>query len=166
MTKEIPLTQGKTALIDDEDYPLVSQYKWYAKNNGNTWYAATCHRGNRNLQIQQLILGGRGYDHVDGDRLNNTRKNLRKATTQQNSWNRRKMINRDSSKYKGVQIQNNYRYKISWISRIYANGKQYYLGSFNTEIEAAKAYDAKALELFGDFAWLNFPIEKSRIKED
>lgn len=162
MTKEIPLTQGKTTIIDDEDYPLVSQYKWYAKNNGNTWYAVTSHLRNNNLQMQQLLMGGSGYDHIDGDGLNNTRKNLRKATTQQNSWNRRKMVHRNSSKYKGVQIQNNYRHKISWIARIYVDGKQYYIGSFDTEEEAARAYDARATQLFGEFAWLNF----SRIKSE
>ena len=92
MVMKIPLTQGKTALVDDEDYPLISKYKWHAVKRGNQpnqWYAVTCQIG-RNTKMHHIVMGVKRCDHIDGDGLNNTHANLREATILQNSWNRRK----------------------------------------------------------------------------
>ena len=166
MVKEIPLTQGKVALIDDEDYGRVSKYKWYAirnLKNPNYWYAARS--GNYVInKLHHFIMKARNrFDHIDGNGLNNTRSNLREATQIQNSWNRRKprQLHRgkETSPFKGVS-------KATckqewWYSRLVHNYKEYYLGCFKTQEEAARAYDRKAVELFGEYAKLNFPSAPS-----
>jgi hypothetical protein len=156
MVMKIPLTQSKVALVDDEDYERVKNHNWFATHNSNSriWYAVMGH----NVKLHQLILGIKNIDHIDGDGLNNTRANLREATSQQNGWNRRKprqdYRGKESSKFKGVSKQT---LGSSWCCRIVHSYKTYYIGSFKTEEEAAVAYDKKAIELFGEYAKLNFP---------
>jgi len=155
---EIPLTQGKVAFIDDEDYELVSQYKWCAVKDGNTYYAATnTSRKNpprKHIKMHRLILGakkGQLIDHVNFNGLDNRKENIRFATIGEN--NHRQTNSRGKSKYFGVcwNKQNN-----KWVSRIRYNGERLYLGYFSNEVEAAKAYDSSAKNLFGVFARCNF----------
>jgi hypothetical protein len=113
--------------------------------------------------MHQLILRTKYIDHIDGNGLNNTRGNLRIATTKQNTWNRKKRTIPTSSKYKGVSVIKG---RDRWQCRIYANGTRFFLGYFASEIEAARAYDKKAIELFGEFARLNFPICTERKVEE
>ena len=93
-------------------------------------------------------------DHWDRNGLNNQKVNLRPCTGQQNSFNRGKRTG-CTSKFKGVHFNKE---RKKYMLQISVNRRQTYLGLFNSEIEAAKAYDVKALELFGEFAYLNFPL--------
>ena len=98
-------------------------------------------------------------DHVNGDRLNNTRSNLRICDGTLNNANRRRRptrTGRSASQYRGVHKALN---SSKWGATITYKRKRFYIGSFPTEEEAAKAYDAKAIELFGEFAVLNFQFQ-------
>ena len=152
--KEIKLTQGQVALVDDSDYESLNAFKWYAMKNGNVFYAV------RNItvngkQIKILmhcdILGGKGIDHIDHNGTNNQRYNLRFATQSENNMNQRKRAN-TSSKFKGVTWDKK---TGKWVAHIKINGKLKYLGLFKNEIDGAKAYNAKAIEHFGEFANIN-----------
>ena len=152
--REIRLTQGRVALVDDEDFEILSHHKWYAAKGGNTFYATrniTVDGKRKTIRMQWEVMGGKSIDHIDGDGLNNTRSNLRFCTQGENTMNRRKQENA-SSIYKGVSYYKPYK---NWKARIIINRKEIHLGYFDTEIEAAKAYNAKAVELFLEFANLN-----------
>ena len=156
--KKIPLTQGKFALIDDKDFELVGQHNWHAVKDRKTFYACTKIREDNGkqatLRMHRLILdssGGLDIDHRDSNGLNNRRSNLRACTHQENSRNQRPK--RGSSKYKGVSWN---KQRNKWQTHITINGKVRYLGRSVDEVEAAKAYDEAASELFGEFAYLNF----------
>lgn len=155
--KEIQLTQGKVALVDDEIFEWVSQWNWYAMRSKNTYYAYryVSKGGKHALAMHREILGIKDCkiqgDHRDGNGLNNQRYNLREATSAQNQANRGSF---GKSKYKGVFKMNN---RPGYISKISNNRKNKHLGYFRSEIEAAKAYDKVAHELYGEFARLNFP---------
>lgn len=155
MTKQIQLTQGQVAIVDDEDFALVYGRKWYAHKNKNTYYAKTWVAGeNKTISMHRLILGNSELvtDHIDGDGLNNTRKNLRRCTRQQNGRNQVvRTYPGKASRYKGVFLDR------KWKAQITVNGKYKFLGRFENEIDAAHAYDKAAKELFGEFARLNFP---------
>jgi hypothetical protein len=158
--KEIPLTQGKVALIDDEDYEMVSRYRWNAYIGGKRWYAKTNIQvpgvGQRTLRMHTLIMGvdpdGKHVDHRNLDGLDNRRSNLRWATRSQQKQNNAIRID-GSSGYRGVFW---YRPTKKWLVQINANGKRFHVGYFSGAADAARAYDAKARELHGEFARLNF----------
>jgi hypothetical protein len=95
-------------------------------------------------------------DHIDGNELNNTKKNLRIITYQQNTFNQKIQKRKKTSKYKGVYKYKNIKNK-KYCAYITINKKRISIGYYYTEIEAAKAYDEKAKELFGEYASLNFP---------
>lgn len=147
---EIALTRGKVALVDDADLALVSRFKWCAKRHRRTWYAETWNGGDH-LYMHSLILGAKGCDHVNGDGLDNRRENLRTATPTENNRNRRPI---GASRFKGVSPRKSGTFRAA----IKVAGKTLWLGVFSTEEEAARAYDAAAVEHFGEFAWLNFPV--------
>jgi hypothetical protein len=162
--RKITLTSGKSTLVDVADFNWLNQWKWRAIKDETTgkFYAnrAVFLNGKvRNLSMHRLILGldfgdQRLGDHRDSHTLDNRRFNLRIATQPQNAANRRKR--RDSrSKYKGVGWQ-----VYGWRARIMFQGKSLYLGFFSDPLLAAQAYDQKAVELFGDFARLNFPKKR------
>lgn len=159
MTKEIELTQGYKALVDDEDYEYLSQFKWRYHGDG---YAVGANKKVSYLNMHRIILErklGReltkdeNTDHRDLDKLNNTRDNLRLATQSQNMANVSKHPN-TSSRFKGVGWHKN---TGKWQARITVKGKNTHLGLFYDEEEAAKVYDRQALLAFGEFAYLNFP---------
>jgi len=160
---EVPLTQGKVALIDDEDNPLVSKYKWQAHRDSkanNTYYATTTIRrsdGKRTtLQMHNLILGCKRVDHKDNNGLNNQRSNLRPATHSQNGANTGTI--RNKSGFKGVCFERD-----RWRAAIRVEGRLIFLGYFNTPKSAARAYDYAARIHFGDFARLNFPDQGTEV---
>lgn len=158
--KTIPLTQGKQAIIDDEDFDLVTQYNWYAhKTHGGNWYARTGCRSRDSMMMHHLLCG-RGADHRNSNGLDNRRDNLRPATSAQNAQNRKPREGR----YKGVtratvgkQNRPGYVSPNPWKAHLLSNGRSLHLGYFRTPQGAARAYDRAALEHNREFARLNFP---------
>ena len=158
--RKIPLTKGKYALIDDEDFEQLNRFRWAVQKGGNTFYAVRHARikyRRCGLLMHRAILGleykdGVHTDHIDGNGLNNQRSNIRMCTQQQNLFNR-KSNKGSSSKYKGIYWDAK---KQRWRCRIVIDGEQIHIGTFKSEILAAKAYDEKAKELHGEFAKLNF----------
>jgi len=154
--KEIPLTQGKVALIDDEDFVLIKSHKWHAHFDGRNWYSITNIKDNRKrttLRMHRLILDakyGEEIDHRDGNGLNNTRANLRFCTNNQNQANRRKRKDHKYSNHKGVTYNGR-----QWRSKIRHNYEVINLGHFDTEEGAARAYNKALKKYHGDFAKLN-----------
>lgn len=151
--KKISLTQGAFAVIDNADYDKVKGYTWQLSKNQHRRYAtSSVHTpmGKRKILMHHLILGVTNaveIDHKDRDGLNNRRNNLRVATRAQNQANRPQKQN-TTSKYRGVTLDRG-----RWRVRI--SKKKKYLGSFDSEIQAAIAYDVAAKIKYGEFAQLN-----------
>jgi hypothetical protein len=157
--RRIPLTKGQFTIVDAEDFEKLSGYKWYVIRKGRTFYAERADRGGRkkrNIPMHRQILdepAGKCIDHINHNGLDNRRANLRIVTQEQNNWNNRKYRGNFSSRYKGVSwVKRNGR----WLAKIVYKHKNIYIGYFDDEASAAKAYDAKARELFGEYAALNF----------
>jgi hypothetical protein len=146
--KQIPLGGDKYALVDDEDYEFLSQFKWrYSERR----YAFTT------IQMHRLLCRppkGMIVDHRDLDKLNNQKANLRPATHSQNRANQGKLPN-CSSQYKGVYKRAN---RNCWTAMLKWKGKQHWVGTFPTEHLAALAHDLWALDIHGEFAHLNFNV--------
>jgi hypothetical protein len=159
----IPLTKGLFAIVSPEDYEWLAGYSWYASRCRQTWYAQRTARtkfGPRRqyqVRMHREVLGvfdDRFVDHQNHNGLDNRRSNLRIATLAQNGWNRRKTTAKCTSRYKGVCWSKR---EGMWHAQIKHNGKQNTIGYFDDEQKAARAYDTKAKELFGEFATLNLP---------
>ena len=161
--KEIPLTRGYVALVDDEDYERVSAHKWHVnirrRADGSQYVRAQRHicraDGVNTLQyMHRFVLeasAGIEVDHIDGDSMNNCRNNLRPCSKAQNMCNQRPQ-GCGTSRLKGV-----YWHKRAgkWLAQIVCNNKNEYLGLFTSEEEAGAAYNNAAVRLFGNFARLN-----------
>lgn len=151
--KHIPLTQGKFAVVDDADYEWLNQWKWYALKSRNTYYA--CRRiGSKKIYLHRIIMDtppGMEADHRDHNGLNCVRTNMRNCTHAENLRNQLSGKG-GTSKYKGVYWHWAAR---KWMARICHNGRLIYLGYYESEEAAARAYNKKAEELFGEFACLN-----------
>ena len=148
--KQIPLTRGLFALVDDEDEHLLSRHSWYAckKEVDNTYYAATTLDG-RCVRMHRLLLNapaGVPVDHKDRNGLNNQKSNLRLAPAGGNQHNQGKN-KRNSTGFKGVSERKG-RYQAS----IGFQGRLRYLGRYDTPEEAHEAYKKAAIELHGEFA--------------
>lgn len=147
--KEIPLTQGKVAIVDDEDFEWLSQWRWYFKGG----YA--CRSDKRlTIRMHRLILAtqeGDFCDHVDGDRLNNQKSNLRLCTFAENMFNKG-AYRTNTSGFKGVVWEKESQ---KWAARIALNKKRITIGRFHTKEQAALAYNEAALKYHGAFAHLN-----------
>ncbi len=155
--KTLELTFGKYAIVDAEDYDRLSSYKWCAVKERRNWYAKTLRRNGSPLSMHRLITRepkGLFVDHIDHNGLNNRKSNLRHCTNAENSRNMRPYGK--TSRYKGVCWHKGSK---KFVAQITFKGKKIWLGYFKDEIAAAKAYDKKARELFGEFAYLNFPNE-------
>ncbi len=151
--KTIPLTQGKVAIVDDEDYEELSKYNWSALRGGSGVYYARRKKDKKMLIMHRIILNakyGEMVDHINHNGLDNRKENLRICTNSQNQMNRKRNIG--VSKYKGVHWS---KHSNKWRARITKNGKNAHLGLFGSEKDAARAYNKKATILFGEFALLN-----------
>lgn len=165
---EIPLygkkAAGRVARVDEADYDLVMQHRWHVTERAGTATrrqvgpyaianAPVINGHGGTLLMHCLIMGIKGIDHIDHDTLNNRRSNLRPATKTQNAGNRRPRL-AVSSAYKGVSWFSPAR---RWQAEIQKDKQRRHLGYFLSELDAAYAYDAAARELFGEFAYPNFP---------
>lgn len=156
MTKEIPLTQGKVAIVDDDDYLQISLLKWHLSANKYAAHSVRVNGQNKQIYLHRFITNAQSgvqVDHIDGDSLNNTKRNLRLCTNIENSRNQKKRIHGTTSRFKGVAW---HKKANKWCAQIMSHGKYIHLGLFLHEIEAARAYDEAAKKLHGQFAKLNF----------
>lgn len=233
MTKLIPLADGRSAIVDDEDFEWLSQWKWHTSNSGSRGYAMRqADNPYETIAMHRTILNvdSPEVDHINLNKLDNRRSNLRPATYTQNRCNQDKKSGVFSSQYKGVswckkmnrwraevkinkkRVYSEYFFfepdaahaydtaasihhgefarlnfpgddgyciypkapaitrtsqyrgvssaRVGWCVSIMVNQKNIYIGQFASEIEAARAYDAKSLEIHGEFAYLNFPQEQ------
>ena len=155
--KEIPLTQGQVALVDDEDYEWLNKFNWYysprhgaiRNKKDKTGKYKTINMSREILEYHGIVLGKLYADHKNGIKTDNTKDNLRPATSSQNAAN--------TFKYgtKGVWYDKNVN---KWKAGIRVNNKYIHLGYFITEQEAAEAYNKAARVYFGEFAKLNEPM--------
>lgn len=160
--KEIHLTQGYVALVDDADYEWLMQWKWsFAIGSHNSYGYAVRHnpeRPHRLLYMHRVIMKPDDHleiDHADHDGLNNQRTNLRACSRGQNASNVAvKKANRTG--YRGVDIKK-LRKKRPYSARIKTQGRLLHIGQYASALEAAIAYDKAAVQYFGEFAILNFP---------
>jgi len=159
--KRIPLTQGKFAIVDDNDFDWLNQWKWCAaksrcgyravrsiKKDGK-WTTCSMSRFILNAPIHLLV------DHKNHIIHDNRKSNLRLCTPSQNCANQIIKLG-GASKHKGVSYDTSRKRNKRWVARLNSCGNYINLGRFLTEIEAAKAYDAKAKEVYGEFAYTNF----------
>ncbi len=160
----IALTRGYFAAVDEADFEYLATIKWRAKVEPDGRVYACGHRpgsGKRGTSVlmHRAILGVSDravkVDHRDGDGLNNRRSNLRRSTNAQNIQNQRPHRDKKTSKLKGVCF---YPKSGFYRAQIMANYRKFNLGNYATAEEAARVYDAKARELFGEFAYCNFPL--------
>jgi hypothetical protein len=159
--KEIQLTQGKVALVDDEDFEHLNNVKWRAQKDKDSNYYALYKGGMMHRLIMNVSDIRIQIDHIDGNGLNNQRFNLRPCSASQNAMNRRKLKN-TSSKYKGVHKRIRVTKKKThnyWVSGIKVLGKLIFLGYFpftkDGEIQAALKYNEAALKYQKEFAKIN-----------
>jgi hypothetical protein len=160
--KKIPLTQGFAALVDDADFLHLATFNWCvtkgAKKQPYARRQAPRKNGRQQIELmhRRILAAPEGFevDHRDGNGLNNQRYNLRLVPKFRNRQAFRRKSLGKSSRFRGVfwntQVQ-------KWHARIEAFAKRYHLGTFETEEDAARAYDAAAKIHFGEFAQLNFP---------
>lgn len=160
--KEIQLTQGQKAIVDDEDFEGLMKFRWYAtfQPRHNGYYAVRWEEGKTIRMHRQIISAhlGQCVDHKNQDSLDNRRENLRFCSNSQNMANQG-LYQNNSSGLKGVDWHAS---RQKWRSYIRFKRKKIYLGSFDVKQDAADAYDAKARELFGEFAWTNADIKKKK----
>jgi len=149
----IPLGDAFYAYVDAADYEWLSRHSWRLISG----YAGRHEKGKSVLMHREIMQAPAGMvvDHFDANRANNCRFNLRVCTPAENQRNQRKHRG-SGSRFKGVYYHKKAR---KWCAECRFTGTQYYLGLFDDEVEAAQAYDRKAVELFGEFARLNFPEE-------
>lgn len=155
----IDLTSGLVALADAHYAPALGVWSWSAKRDGKRYYAVRTHTEKTNgqrrwvtIRMHHVVLPAFSFlvDHKNGNGLDNRKSNLRLATHSENAQNSRHRKH-TSSQYRGVSVRNGL-----WTALITQRGQQFYLGQFHSEEEAAKAYDAAALRMHGQFASLNF----------
>jgi len=160
--RKIPLTRGQYAIVDPERYEELAKHKWHVSWSRGGKYAVRPVRSKKGgkyrqtiVRMHRVIIGAREgeiVDHINHNGLDDRIANLRIATPRQNNWNTRKRRGNCSSKYKGVSRAKDEK---KWRARITFNGRSILIGDFVDERAAAMAYDAKARELFGEYASLN-----------
>ncbi|MBU1260306.1 MAG: HNH endonuclease [Planctomycetes bacterium] len=152
----IKLTLGKYAIVSLEDYERLNRHKWHTLTSHRTFYAMRTENYKTIYMHNEVIppQADKVIDHIDRNGLNNSRSNLRLASRSQNCYNRKKKAG-VRSKYKGVSYVKDRKKK--WRVCVTHNGKRIYLGYFDNQFDAAKAYDNAAKKYHKNFAVLNFP---------
>jgi hypothetical protein len=143
-------------LISKEDQFAFDCFTWYISKDG---YVKSSFMGAELILSREVLNLGASKkyaDHIDGNKLNNKRDNLRPVSPSQNMFNRKKQSKKSTSKYKGVYFC---KQRNMWRVRIWSNKKMYCIGFFECEHEAGFRYNEKALELFGEYARLNNVVE-------
>jgi hypothetical protein len=164
---KIPLTQNRFAKVDPEDYIWLSQFRWCCKTGKDTCYAIRhiqVHGRTKRIHMHRQIMNTPDNmicDHINHDGLDNRKRNCRNCTVEQNNANRRKRRTSHgspapSSQYLGVSWCPR---RKKWVSYIKHHGKARNLGLFDVEADAARAHDAAAWAVWGEYACLNFPAE-------
>jgi hypothetical protein len=158
MAKEIQLTQGQVAIVDDDMYDYLNQWKWYANKLKGKYYAVRNLRLNKKyagaLLMHRVIMNpikGLVVDHVNGLTLDNRKENLRICTQADNMKNQ-KLSTNNKTGFRGVSWHKN---KKVFESRIHSNNIRYHLGIYNNSIDAARAYNEAAIKYHGEFANIN-----------
>ncbi len=159
--REISLITGGKSIVDPIDFEWLSSFTWFEDSFGYAYhrikhYIIEGRHRNPCIPMHKAILGpriGLEIDHINKNKLDNRRANLRFATRSENMMNRGKQVN-NKSMFKGVYIRRDGK---KWCAEIQSDGHQIYLGSFVDKVEAAKVYDYYARHLHGEFANLNFP---------
>ena len=165
MIREIPLTQEKIALVDSQDYDKLRHVLWHAHKGKGTYYAVSDHtrtmtkgvRSGLPVAMHTMIMKtppGYVVDHINGNGLDNRRQNLRILTREENSAGRTKG---GMDKFRGVVYDKE---RGTWRASIKKGKRGVFLGRFEHQVDAAKAYDSRAKELFGELAVLNFMTPK------
>lgn len=152
--KKVKLTHNKVALVDIDDFEKLNEFKWHYHKNG---YACSNFRISGKfhyMRMHRLVINApaeKQVDHINGNRLDNRKNNLRLVNSAQQSWNKR-----PRGRFKGVSMRpiNKYPSRL-WQASIKFNGKQFYLGDFKSKKAAASAYNAAAKKYFGKYACLN-----------
>jgi HNH endonuclease len=137
--RQIPLTRGLVAIVDERDFATVNAYKWYAHRGRNTWYARTevgGRRGRLRIYMHKLLCDGAEVDHANRNGLDNRRSNLRLLSRAGNAYN---VASRGSSGIVGVTWD---RHRGKWVAQLTISGKHYNLGRFATKDEALRARSA------------------------
>jgi hypothetical protein len=158
-TVQIPLSGGKAfAIVDAADAVAIQKFKWQVEARGQTFYAVrTTSKNGKNIKIYMhreilgLIHASVQADHINKDGLDNTRANLRPCSAKENTSNTRRFNNKE---FRGVYASRNGKFR----ARLHSGGIHHGLGTFGTAKEAARAYDAKAREVYGVFALTNFEV--------
>ncbi|BAG43339.1 AP2 domain-containing protein [Burkholderia multivorans] len=157
MCKLIELTKGHSAIVDDDDFDELSRFSWYAMGSGSAIYAARyapIEEGGPVIYMHRQIVGGNPVcvDHANRNTLDNRRVNLRAADISRNAANVGLSASNRSG-FKGVVWDAS---RELWRADIRVNRRRFFLGYYGTPEEAARAYDARALKEFGEFAFQNF----------
>ncbi len=159
--RRIKLTRGKYAIVDPEDFEELNQYKWHCNSRGYAKRAIPNESGKGPKQVQVAMHNqicpvpeGMFADHINRDRLDNRKANLRPATLKQNLWNRKLAPKNVKTRYRGVNWDKS---RQKWRVSLKVDGSRRKFGSFTDETEAAKRYDEIAKKYRGEFAVLNFP---------
>ena len=159
--RKIPLGEGRWTIVDPQDYYRLNNYHWTIDGNGENIYATrnimTASGKRTIMRMHREIMNapaGILVDHKNNNGLDNRRANLRVATHAQNMHNRKKFRSNTTSQFIGVHLNKR---DNNWKVQIRHQGKTIFLGRFDNEIDAAKAYDDAARKYHGEFARLNFP---------
>ncbi len=156
--RRIPLTYGLSALVDNEDFKILKKFSWHAVKRNQRWYAARKDgwKGPSYYMHREIMKAPKGIDvaHWDGDGLNNRRENLKLKTRRDNLRGFCRKKAGATSKFRGVCWDST---EEKWLAQIKTSEKNKYLGRFDSELDAAHAYNKAAIEHFGEDAQLNCP---------